>query len=152
MAAPDVAEAVVGWRAWRVARAGGGLRLLSTLFDDVWEPEEALEAACRHGHRAPEAACACGIYGARDVTEAYRHLVGRDDPGVVHRVIGEVALWGRVIEHERGWRASLAYPARIWVPGGREDVLAGLAAYCVPAALDPEFASTSRPRPDSFAR
>jgi hypothetical protein len=27
--------------------------------------------------------------------------------------VGTVALWGRVIEHERGWRAAFAYPARL---------------------------------------
>jgi hypothetical protein len=38
----------------------------------------------------------------------------RDD--VVHRVIGTVSLWGTVVEGERGWRASHAYPRRIYVP------------------------------------
>ena len=27
--------------------------------------------------------------------------------------VGTVALWGRVIEHERGWRAEFAYPDRL---------------------------------------
>jgi hypothetical protein len=28
-------------------------------------------------------------------------------------VVGEVALWGRVIEHTKGWRAEFAYPRRL---------------------------------------
>lgn len=28
-------------------------------------------------------------------------------------VLGEVALWGRVIEHEKGYRATCAYPYRL---------------------------------------
>jgi hypothetical protein len=31
------------------------------------------------------------------------------EPGV----IGTVAMWGRVIEHTKGWRAEFAYPARL---------------------------------------
>jgi len=28
-------------------------------------------------------------------------------------VVGSVSLWGTVVEHERGWRAQFAYPARL---------------------------------------
>jgi hypothetical protein len=28
-------------------------------------------------------------------------------------VVGEVALWGHVVVHERGWRAEFAYPKRL---------------------------------------
>jgi hypothetical protein len=28
-------------------------------------------------------------------------------------VLGTVALWGRIVEHERGFRAALAYPQRL---------------------------------------
>jgi hypothetical protein len=31
-------------------------------------------------------------------------------------VLGEVALWGDVVEAERGWRGQYAYPARLFVP------------------------------------
>jgi hypothetical protein len=31
-------------------------------------------------------------------------------------VIGRVALWGSVVECAHGWRASLAYPAQLYVP------------------------------------
>jgi hypothetical protein len=34
-------------------------------------------------------------------------------PGVL--VVGQIALWGRCIEHERGWRASHAYPHHLYV-------------------------------------
>src|SRR3990167_9298256 len=33
-------------------------------------------------------------------------------PGVV--VVGQVALWGKIIEHERGWRAGAAYPRHLY--------------------------------------
>jgi hypothetical protein len=31
-------------------------------------------------------------------------------------VIGIVSLWGKVLEHEQGWRASHAYPRHLWLP------------------------------------
>ncbi|TMK73645.1 MAG: hypothetical protein E6G50_01190 [Actinobacteria bacterium] len=37
-------------------------------------------------------------------------MQGRDDPQTVRRVLGRVLLWGRVVEHELGWRASHALP------------------------------------------
>ena len=76
-----------------------------------------------------------------------RYLEGRTwaDALSVHRVIGTVSLWGRVVECARGWRASRAYPRRIYVPGTRapywlraeraEEVALGLTDYDVPVEL-----------------
>lgn len=144
-------EPLVGWRAWRVARREDGLVLVSAVYDEVWPPGEELVASCHkraHGE-APRPDCTCGIY-AGGALEAEKHRVGRDERGIVGRVVGEVALWGRVVEEPRGWRASHAYPVRLWVrdPG----LLDGLARYCVPIAVEPEPASTRWPRPLSFAR
>lgn len=163
MKAPDYIEPIVGWRAWRVARDRGGLVLLSGVYDVRWEPGRETSASCQAGgaHAAPGRRCRCGIYAVREPAAAVRYLIGRDEREVVHRVIGQVALWGRVIEGELGWRAEQAYPVRIWVPlrrtSGHEapamEVLLGLERYGVPleAAYDPWFASTSRPLPDSLA-
>jgi hypothetical protein len=63
----------------------------------------------------------------------------------VHRVIGTVSLWGRVVECTRGWRASRAYPKTIYVPATcapywlraerAEEVALGLTEYNVPVEL-----------------
>jgi hypothetical protein len=37
----------------------------------------------------------------------------------VGAVIGQVHLWGCVVECEHGWRASHAYPGRLFAPLGR---------------------------------
>ena len=58
-------------------------------------------------------------------------------------VVGRVLLWGDVHEHERGWRASLAYPERLYVfgaSGGRDDsgaerLSTGLGRYGVPVEV-----------------
>jgi hypothetical protein len=92
-------------------RADG--RLQSVLHDDVWEPGRPLAAACPHGHAAPLLECACGIYAAREPEGAVVYLTGRDEAGVVRRVLGRVSLWGAVIEHEDGWRGEFAYPAQL---------------------------------------
>lgn len=58
----------------------------------------------------------------------------------VARVLGRVALWGTVIESERGFCASHAYPIRIYLPAdvgepwrtSWEEVALGLWRYGVP--------------------
>jgi hypothetical protein len=109
---PDYAEALIGWRVWCLVRTRDGVRLASVIEDDVWPLGRALVACCRaHGdHEAPNESCACGIYAARDPATVWTYLRGRDEPRTVRRVLGRVALWGRVVEHEHGWRASHAYP------------------------------------------
>ena len=60
------------------------------------------------------------------------------------RVIGRVSLWGRVIEGDRGFRASHAYPSHLYVPGrslngasdvSPEEVALALTVYGVPGLL-----------------
>jgi hypothetical protein len=132
-------EPLVGWRVWRVAVRRDGPRLVSALHDDVWLPGEEAVARCEHvddplappvarRHAAPDRACSCGIYAARTREQALPYLIGRNDPWIVGRVLGTVALTGLVIEAEHGFRGARAYPVRLWAPPtlGRD-----LAAYGV---------------------
>ena len=92
----------------------------------------------RPRHSAPTATCSCGIYGAP--FELIRRKLALDDglpPGCLF-VIGTVSLWGDVLECERGWRAALAYPSRLFVPlgvPGAAERAVGLRDYCVPVEL-----------------
>ena len=106
---------VLGWRVWRVVRTGGALRLWSAVYDEEWPAEGTFSATCRQGHThaAPALDCACGVYALRDPEGLRRYLVGRDDRWVVGRVLGQVELWGEVIEGEFGWRAQYARPRRL---------------------------------------
>jgi hypothetical protein len=65
---------------------------------------------------------------------ATRYLLGRNDPNVIGRVVGLVALWGDVCEGVDGWRGGFAYPARIWVPASPHatEVADALEVYRVP--------------------
>jgi hypothetical protein len=179
---PDKISPEIGWRVWLVVAHGGhDLRLHSAVQAKVaWEPRAELRAECRRlptpggfsgapsTHDAPSEACGtggghgCGIYAARTREACLQFLKGAYSPArvagdsVVHRVLGRVALWGKVLEAERGWRAELAYPADIWVPRLRyassrakvselqapglpvESIAAGLAVYGVPVFLNEE--------------
>ncbi len=129
-AAPDYAEPLIGWRTWAGVEEDGDLTLRSIVFDSRWSPRERLEAVCAHrarsrllarllrteAHEAPGEGCECGIYAARapDLILPYldRHALLR---WARSAVVGRVALWGRVIECERGWRGAFAYPTRLYV-------------------------------------
>ncbi len=137
MNTPDFAEPLRGWRAWRVVETRAGLRLSSVIYDEIWEPGQPFCATCqvaRGEHAAPSPGCRCGIYASRGSSHATRYLVGRNDPLVVHRVVGVAALWGDVFEGVGGWRAALAYPERLWVPdlAEAEEIARQLRVYGVP--------------------
>jgi len=105
---PTFVEAVTAWRGWSLTEVDGELRLSSLTRPEVWTPRAPHAASCPKGRSPiPQRRCRCGIYAA--VTpEALAGL--RSLPG---GVVGEVSLWGRVIEHGRGFRAQLGYPARL---------------------------------------
>jgi len=104
----------------------------------------------RAGRRArcPKEPCECGIYaGWLSILGPY--LRDRPTSPAVARVLGRVSLWGRVIECERGYRASHAYPLCVFVPVDcslrrehrREEIASGLEVYGVP--VEPVTASCS---------
>jgi hypothetical protein len=137
---PDYVEPIVGWRVWYVVEAGGATRLSSVFHQMVWPTREPLAAVClrsrfprrRQGeHAAPAASCGCGIYAA-SLQRVGEYLTGpRASRKAICPVIGRVALWGTVVECTHGWRASLAYPAELYVP---------LLPRGLHAALAPQFA------------
>jgi hypothetical protein len=151
-AAPDYCEPTEGWRVWLVVEDRGALRLASVLYPTIWTPREEAVARCELSsgtavpHLAPSGECTCGLYAAASLTAAIAYFdgCGQKSYRPVYRVIGRVSLWGRVIEGDRGWRASHAYPSRLYVPahplGGEssisgEDVGFALADYGVPVEL-----------------
>lgn len=158
--APDYAEAFAAWRVWRVLACRDGYRLASVVKSTVWPPGEPLAAECLRSplgtffrrrrakmHAAPDAGCECGIYAGR-LARVGDYLT-EPPAAAVTRVLGEVSLWGTVIECERGFRASLAYPARLYVPVDPafaaeerwEALVAALEAYGVPVEVLPARAS-----------
>ena len=109
-AAPDLIEAVVGFRKWRVVRD----HLTSPYIPLRWD-EPVVHARCYPANRsllfgrgwvdephdAPHPDCRCGVY-------AWHALPSPGpvpDPG---RAFGVVVLWGRLEVHEDGIRAEHA--------------------------------------------
>ena len=78
-----------------------------------WPPGAVLRAACLGaGHRAPDERCDCGLYGARDLPTLREHGLCLAPEALV---VGQVALWGRVLPDVSGSRGEYAAPASLWV-------------------------------------
>ena len=144
---PDYAEPLCAWRLWEVetSREPLGCAASTGSASGPWALRSRLGARrsgcdcrARPRHAAPSATCSCGIYGAP--FELIRRKLALDDglpPGCLF-VLGTVSLWGDVLECERGWRAALAYPSRLFVPlgvPGAAERAVGLRDYGVPVEL-----------------
>jgi hypothetical protein len=112
-------ECLVGWRGWELAMphylTTGGAPIT------VWMPGEATEAICRvfryrpneeHSadQRIPADNCQCGIYAFKTPYKL------RQDNYLNQSLLGEVWLWGKVIECTMGFRAEYAYPKALYLP------------------------------------
>ena len=162
--APDYAEPLLGWRGWFVVETAGSARLYSPLYRTVWQPLTETVALCHREpppamwaprslptqHEAPSEDCRCGIYASCSVAAAAKFVRGRGGfREAAAAVVGQVFLWGRVVECKHGWRGAYAYPARIYLASGRpgrsrfptadagtaERLAAALGAYGVPVEL-----------------
>ena len=103
-------EPVLAWRAWSLTGRRDGTELLLRPVagrSRPWKPMERAEAACKHArlHGAPNVDCSCGLHGTHEVEVLRRTRCPA--------VLGRVALWGRVIEHDLGFRAQYGYPQRV---------------------------------------
>jgi hypothetical protein len=119
MNVPDYISPVVGYRVWQWDATG-----LKSLNGELWIASQPLSAVCRadksgsiaglsktthNSGESPHFNCTCGVYAARTIE--HLHQCGYKRFGV-H---GEVFLWGKVVEHERGWRAEFAYPKSLFL-------------------------------------
>jgi hypothetical protein len=125
-------EPVVAWRAWALTGGRDGSHLLLRPVagrSRPWPPGRPAEAGCRMGrfHEAPHLACSCGLHGTHGLDLLRRTRCPA--------VLGRVALWGRVIEHDLGYRARFGYPQRLrlicqfcfwqWGAGRSEPAMVG---------------------------
>lgn len=128
-------------RAWRYWQMSPRRRLRSVSQRHVeWAPGRVMNAVCLGGgHPAPSVGCWCGISAARDQDALRQHGLCVQ-PGPL--LVGEVDLWGRILEESYGWRAQHARPASLGLVEGTagddgELVWAALAAYEVPVTSVP---------------
>ena len=127
---------VLGWRYWQV-QAGAGVMRSVTHKRIQWRPGTPQRAVCLiGGHAAPAAGCACGVHATPDLDRLRSECLclAPTDP----LVVGEVALWGTVVDDDHGLRGEFAYPhrLRLVVPAGAAadpGALRCLASFGVPA-------------------
>ena len=103
---------IIGWRCWKV---DGGL-IKSMAADILWAPGDPMKHNSKLGSILADTSG--GVHAWFDATGAINYL--RDyaaEPGPF--IVGKVALWGDVIEHERGYRAEFAKPVSFeWIIQG----------------------------------
>jgi hypothetical protein len=104
---------MVGWRVWRLAdprlREGA---LMSTFMTSIWPAGAAMKACCG----SDTAGLRHGIHAFADRGQAEEYFDDQSRGKTTPHVLGKVALWGRVVIHERGYRAQFAYPQTLLVP------------------------------------
>lgn len=120
---PDFTDVMVGWRAWKVVERPGFLpQLRSATKSAIWPGYEVFAAECnkhknKPSHQIPTFKCQCGVYSAKSrahlLTMGYNNYY---DPDEALTVIGEVNLWGHIVEGTQGWRAQFGYPRKLYVP------------------------------------
>ncbi|MDP9286340.1 MAG: hypothetical protein M3P41_15495 [Actinomycetota bacterium] len=127
---------IVGWRAWVLAEDLEGPELRSVVYQHVWPARNALSMECEPGGclgaRWPAQTHACGIHAFKERAGAARFPATwesrrAEGAGVSTYVIGQVSLWGHVIEHEHGFRGQFAYPYALCLPPGRRHLASPLA-------------------------
>jgi len=94
---------IVGLRVWRAINCGDGALVLQSWHAQhaLWPCGRAITAEpATPGIHAFKGASALLAYAGPDIASA-------------STVVGTVALWGAVIEHEGGWTAEKAYPLEI---------------------------------------
>ncbi len=147
---------LTGWRCWTVLREEG---LLRPIYQRgmIWKPRETYEAFCaaadtnrqRGVHPVPWKECKCGIWSVchpmllQEVSWNWK-----DDETLV---VGQVALWGRVIEFERGWRAQFGYPTHLYALSDDELLAQALRdRYGVPVAVGAQARALERVLPPNL--
>jgi hypothetical protein len=132
--APDFAEAVIGYRQWRIHEGG-----LWSPFSDEWWRRGVNVARCRvtgaaHGEAAPGHDCSCGFHAW------YRPCPPLASPATSSLVAGAVALWGEIELHSSGMRAQygmvVALVRPVFSRAKRQEVIrmaAALEVEAVPA-------------------
>lgn len=90
---------------------GARRRLHSIGTHSVWVERQPTEAECpREEHRAPGSRCGCGLWGVKDRAYAESMAWSYNAP-----LIAKVRLWGRFVEHGKGWRAQFGYPIEMFL-------------------------------------
>ncbi len=107
---------IVGWRTWRF---NPGYDVVTAPVVDVpWDRWPHIEAEHLPGrpHPAPHWGCNCGVNAYKDLGRLHTGGIWLTaEKGTPILLVGRVALYGKVIEYEHGWRAERATILDVWV-------------------------------------
>lgn len=108
------------WRTWKVVDDGEPLRLKSISYGEYWPAMEPIKAKCVGGndgdHECPSWHHRCGVYSVKELEHVSRWATSRHPGSTQITVIGEIEMWGRVLEYTDGYRSEYAYPLKLYVP------------------------------------
>lgn len=126
-----VAVPVEGWRLWKVATPGPGgpspWMLGSVGLDrHVWDAP-VMEArhidANLQSHRfyggavfaceSPDLYCHCGFWAFKQLDSLWEHCLRYSLARQELWAFGKVEMWGRLVEHQNGWRAQFVRPVEV---------------------------------------
>lgn len=115
---------VLGWRAWDVHKLGKLVRLGSVSSHGHWPVADWIYAECggirscesSSDGRCPGENCSCGLYSARDLEQLTDELPYANYDNRQVKVIGQVAMAGKVVVGTQGFRAEKARVAHLYVP------------------------------------
>jgi hypothetical protein len=139
--APDLIEAVIGYRQWRLV----GDELRSITRDEVWTGPEIVahcSVSTAQAHAPPGAGCTCGVYAR------YELIPRTGSAGTADYVAGVVVLWGAIELHGNGMRAercrivAFALPLSRWAK--RERVQRIARRFGVPAVPSRKLGAIGR--------
>ncbi len=150
-----VAEPVLGWRCWavlepqslqvdrsnakefvRLVREGRterdlfAAKLAGVGYSSFWSLTP-VQAICNQNtsHEAPHRDCQCGIWALKDEATMREQLAHYASQYSGRMAYGQVQLWGRVFEHQRGFRGQYAKPVSLTVVGCDPETVEALGAF-----------------------
>lgn len=132
---PDCVMPLTGYRAWQV-EGRSQLLSLAMYIPDTLNPGTATPAICQpfgfqpvHGQSdSPFAECSCGYYSFKTIESLANELTEGIER--FRYIIGICDVWGKVIEHEYGYRSQYIYPRELWITKPEQEYLSEM--YGVP--------------------
>lgn len=107
--------AIIGWRAWYIDTAKGGLYLRSVYHEKAWQPKQPVRGnPFLEGKSGQQ-----GVYAYNSPHHLYDYIEGTGGYTVGNHspffAFGTLKMWGTVVKHEHGFRAEYAYPEALYV-------------------------------------